>query len=79
MLTVRLCKEMDERLNFLSKKTHRSKSYFVKKALSKFLEEEEELEWATIAYREFLESGAQTLSHEDFLQKNQQLNASMDA
>jgi RHH-type rel operon transcriptional repressor/antitoxin RelB len=74
MLTVRLSKNMDDRLNNLSERTNRAKSFYVKKALTKFLEEEEEIEWATAAYRKFLESGEKTISHEEFLKRHPYLN-----
>lgn len=74
MLTVRLSKEMDTRLSALAEKTHRAKSFYVKKALQKFLDEEAEHEWAAAAYREFLESGQKTISHEEFLKKYSHLN-----
>lgn len=74
MLNVRLSKDLDERLRRLSDRTHRTKTYYVEKALAKFLQEEEEIEWATAAYRTYLERGEKTISHEEFLARNPHLN-----
>ena len=65
MFSIRLSKNLDARLDALASKTNRAKAYYVKKALSKFLEEQEEIEWATQAYQEFLESGKKTISLEE--------------
>jgi RHH-type transcriptional regulator, rel operon repressor / antitoxin RelB len=42
MLAVRLSKELEQRLERVSDETHRSKSYYVKKALERFLEDHED-------------------------------------
>jgi len=42
MLTFRLPVQMEKRLNRLSKRTGRPKSYYAKKALGEFLEEHED-------------------------------------
>jgi RHH-type rel operon transcriptional repressor/antitoxin RelB len=42
MLTVRLSPKLETRLNKLAKKTGRPKSYFAKKALESFLDEQED-------------------------------------
>jgi RHH-type rel operon transcriptional repressor/antitoxin RelB len=76
MLTVRLSKEMDTRLSALAERTHRAKSFYVKKAIQKFLDEEAEREWAAAAYKDFLDSGAKTISHEEFLTRNPHLKNS---
>jgi RHH-type rel operon transcriptional repressor/antitoxin RelB len=74
MLTVRLPKEMDTRLSALSDRTNRAKSFYVKKALKKFLDDEAENEWAAAAYKDFLDSGQKIIFHEDFLKKYPYLN-----
>ncbi len=78
MLTVRLSKEMDQKLSLLSDKTHRAKSYYVKKAIQKFLDEQAEYEWAAVAYKDFLESGKETCSFEEF-EKKYALDQHVDA
>ena len=42
MLAVRLPDILEERLSLLAKKTHRSKSYYVKQAIQDFLDEQED-------------------------------------
>lgn len=42
MVAVRLPKELDQRLERFADQTHRSKSYYIRKALEQFLEEREE-------------------------------------
>ena len=70
MFSIRLSKDLEQRLDNLAAKTNRAKSYYVRKALNKFLEEQEELEWATQAYKEFLESGKKTVPFEEVMQQN---------
>lgn len=57
MLALRISKELEEKLEFWSKKQDRSKSYYVKKALEKLFEEEELNEVAKKAYETYLKSG----------------------
>jgi RHH-type transcriptional regulator, rel operon repressor / antitoxin RelB len=42
MLAVRLSNETENRINRLAEKTGRSKSYYVRKAIEEFLEDEED-------------------------------------
>ena len=70
MLAVRLPKNIEERLERLAKLADRSKSYFVKKALEKFLEEEEEKQIALQAYEDYLKSGKKVHRFEDILKEN---------
>lgn len=42
MLTVRLPRKLEARLSRLSKRTGRAKSFYAKKALSEFLDEQED-------------------------------------
>ena len=42
MLTLRLPSRMEERLNRLSKRTGRPKTYYAKKAIQEFLDEQED-------------------------------------
>ena len=44
MLTLRLDKELEERLDSLSKKTKRSKSHYAKEAIRLYLDEREDYE-----------------------------------
>ncbi|MDP2194310.1 MAG: ribbon-helix-helix domain-containing protein [Alphaproteobacteria bacterium] len=54
MFAVRLPKEMEHRLNVLSERTHRPKSYYVKKALAEYLENQADIELAAEAYKDTL-------------------------
>jgi len=44
MLSIRLPKKLEEELELISKRTKRSKSYFIKKALKQYLEDLEDYE-----------------------------------
>lgn len=61
MLGVRLDEELEARLNALAEKTHRSKSYLAKEALTRYIEQEESKEFEkqeTLArWEEYQETG----------------------
>lgn len=69
MIAVRLNKETEDRLNKLCLKTKRTKSYYVKKALEKILEEEEDFADALLSYEQYLRSGEKALSLEEMKSK----------
>lgn len=54
MLSVRISEALENRLERLSKKTNRSKGYFVKQALERYLSDEEDLAEAMLDYETFL-------------------------
>jgi len=60
MPSVRLSTDLDKRLNALSSKTKRSKSYYVQTALESFLDEEEFYCQALETYETHLRSGGET-------------------
>lgn len=64
MLSVRLPKKTEERLAALSARTHRSKSYYIKKALDQFLEDEEDYAALVDAYEEHLRTKGKSYSLE---------------
>lgn len=69
MLTIRLPVEMEQRLSQLAKETHRSKSYYVKRALEEFLEEQEDYLIA-LTRMERIESGEdKAIPFEDLIKK----------
>lgn len=70
MLAVRLPQNLEERLNNLSAKTNRSKSFYVKKALEALLEEEEDYADALSAYEQYLRSGKKGFSLEEIKDKH---------
>jgi RHH-type rel operon transcriptional repressor/antitoxin RelB len=69
MLGVRLPEDLNNRLTALSEKTHRPKSYYVKEALEKYLEDVEDYLLAVQAYEEHLREGGQTISLKDMMKK----------
>ena len=70
MLAVRLNKALELRLSTLANKTNRTKSFYVKRALEKLFEEEEERYLALQAYEDFLESGKKTTSFAEVMREN---------
>ncbi len=70
MLAVRLSKDLEERLSVLARKTNRSKSFYVKEALEKYLEDEEDHVMALQAYEDYLKSGNKTTSFEEVMAEN---------
>lgn len=62
MLTVRLPEDLARRLEVLAKATKRPKSYFVREALERTLEDLEDAYLAETAYEEFLKSGEPAVS-----------------
>jgi len=65
MLTVRLPEKMEKELDYLVQKTNRSKSYYVKKAISQVLEDELDILEATAAYEDYLSSGKKGIPFEE--------------
>ena len=57
MLTVRLPDNLEKRLNALAMATKRPKSYYVREALERVMEDMEDAYLAEIAYEEFVKSG----------------------
>jgi RHH-type rel operon transcriptional repressor/antitoxin RelB len=70
MLAVRIPQALEKRLELLSKKNERSKSYYIRKALESFLDGEEERQIALEAYDDYLKSGKKIHSLEDVLKEN---------
>ena len=70
MLAVRLPKNIEDRLEKLAVRNERSKSYYVKKALEKLLEDEDEKETALKSYQKFLDSSKKTHTFVDVMQEN---------
>ncbi|MEJ2158319.1 MAG: DUF6290 family protein [Desulfobacteraceae bacterium] len=57
MLTVRLPDILEKRLNALAMATKRPKSYYVREALERAMEDMEDAYLAETAYEEFVKSG----------------------
>ncbi len=65
MFGVRLPENLQNRLDTLAHKTHRSKSFYVREALSKYLEDLEDYYIADIACKEHIDSGEKTKTLEE--------------
>ena len=65
MLSVRLSKETEARLSALSARTHHSKSYYVKEALERYLDDEEDYAILVSAYEKHLRTHGKTYSLEE--------------
>jgi RHH-type rel operon transcriptional repressor/antitoxin RelB len=70
VLAVRLPEEMDKRLENIAKKTHRSKTYYVKEAIQAYLDaHERELE-IIAEYEEQVRNGTlKTISFEEMIKR----------
>ena len=69
MLSVRVPKSIEERLDNLAARTHRSKSYVVKKALERYLEDEEDLADVIAAYEEHVKTGGKLYTADEVKQR----------
>ena len=69
MLSVRVPKEIEERLDHLASLTNRSRSYVVKKALERYLEDEEDLMDAITSYEEHIRSGEKGYTLEEMKER----------
>ena len=65
MLSVRLPKSLENRLTILAKATKRPKSFYVREALERSLEDIEDAYLAETAYENFLKNGAEAVELED--------------
>ncbi len=65
MHTVRLPDDLTNRLSHLAEKTKRTKSYFIREALDRTIEDLEDAYLAETAYEEFVKSGEAAVALED--------------
>ncbi len=63
--TVRLPEQLTARLSTLARATKRTKSYFIREALERSIEDLEDAYLAETAYEEFLKSGDDSLPLEE--------------
>ncbi|MDE7055659.1 MAG: TraY domain-containing protein [Lactobacillus sp.] len=61
MLSIRLPKEMEQRLTVLANATQRPKSFYVREALERSLEDIEDVYLAETAYERFKTSGDEAI------------------
>jgi len=69
MLTIRLPDELEMRLNHLAKETKRPKSFYVREALERSLDDMEDAYLADAAYERFLSSGEKAVPLEEVLKE----------
>jgi RHH-type rel operon transcriptional repressor/antitoxin RelB len=69
MLGVRLEPELEERLDWLAKKTGRTKSYHAKQAIKKYLEDKEDYLIAVAALERIENGKEKTISLEELVKK----------
>ena len=62
MLSVGLSDSIMDRLNFLAKKTHRPKTFYVKELFLKHFDELEDIYLAELALEEFKKNGEEVLT-----------------
>jgi len=65
MLSVRLPKSLESRLTILAKVTKRPKSFYVREALERSLEDIEDAYLAETAYEDFIKNGEEAVTLED--------------
>ena len=61
MLSVRLPEDLEKRLSHLSRVTKRPKSFYVREAIERSLEDIEDIYLAETAYEDFLKSGEKAI------------------
>lgn len=69
MITVRLPEQMEQRLNFLSVATKRTKTFFIREALERTLSDLEDAYLTETAYEEFRMSGEQAIPLADVMRE----------
>lgn len=69
VMTVRLPEELNLRLSRLAKVTKRTKSYFIREALERLIEDLEDVYFAETEYEEFLKSKEQAVPIEEMEKK----------
>ena len=69
MLTIRLPAEMENRLNVLSETTKRPKSFYVREALERSLEDIEDAYLAEVALERFRASGEKAIPIEEVMRE----------
>ncbi len=65
MLTIRLPKEVEKRLEDLAKRTGRTKSFLAREAILTHLEDMEDIYLAEVAHEEYVRSGKKSISLEE--------------
>ncbi|MEI8295166.1 MAG: DUF6290 family protein [Alphaproteobacteria bacterium] len=66
---VRLREDLEKRLNHLAKQTHRSKSFYIQRAVEEFLEEEEDYLLAISRLETYEKGGKKAISLDEIEEK----------
>lgn len=69
MMTIRFPEKIEQRLSQLAERTHRTKSYYIKRAVEEFLEDQEDYLLAVASYEDYLQSGKKSISLEELEKK----------
>ena len=69
MLALRLPKDIEDRLEKLAAETHRTKSFYAREAIERYLEDLEDLYLSEKAYGEYLKDKSKTKKIEDVLRE----------
>jgi RHH-type rel operon transcriptional repressor/antitoxin RelB len=70
MLTIRLSADMEQRLNMLANATQRPKSFYVREALERSLEDIEDVYLTEAAYERFKASGEKAIPLEEVMREH---------
>ncbi|AUR53164.1 type II toxin-antitoxin system RelB family antitoxin [Aquella oligotrophica] len=70
MLAIRLDAEIEQRLNNLAEKTHRTKSFYVKQALIEYLDDMEDIYLAEKELEDIRSGNSTTISWEELKKRN---------
>ena len=70
MLTVRLPEDLEQRLNVLATATQRPKSFYLREALERSLEDMEDAYLAETAYERFKASGEKAIPLEEVMREH---------
>lgn len=80
MLGVRLPEDIEQRLSALALQTHRPKSFYVKEALSKYLDAYESVYHAVAEYEQSKKDGTlKTYTMEEIMERNSITREELDA
>lgn len=69
MLVVRLPADIEQRLNALAKATGRTKTFYAREAILRYLDELEDASLAENAYRHFRESGEKSIPLQEVMKE----------
>jgi RHH-type rel operon transcriptional repressor/antitoxin RelB len=71
MLALRLPKELEDRLDKLAEATNRTKSFYAREAIKRYLEDIEDLYLAEKAYTDYLDGKAKSRNIDEIARENE--------